>query len=979
MLRNNESSCCAKMKMIKTMNLKACAVVGAFFWAMRLMSATQYANGYTWTYQIKGNSAEIYGHYASGSGAPAITPEPTGSASITIPSTLGGKPVTGIGDYAFYCCDGVWSVTIPSSVTHIGNSAFIYCSIRSVTIPSSVTSIGDRAFYSCTRLASVTMLRGVRSIGDCAFRDCANLASVVLPDSVTIIGHEAFKNCKSLKNILIPSSVTSIGDQAFDGCGFKYSKVKWTIRNGELTDVDLNGETDITIPNSVEIIGADAFRYCHYDLRSVVIPDSITLIRANAFADCRELTSVVIGRGVTHIDSNAFRGCGALRSVMLLVTSLPSCGNDAFKQVSTDCVAYVDSMVEELQDGDRWNNMIVVKAPLPYDAEILSRPTFTIQYGELKHVALNGATEVVIPSSVTRIEDDAFDNCLELKSVLIPVSVTSLYSGTFRNCNNLTNITMLATMTRVDDGIFQGCNQLSSVTIGGGVKEVGNEAFRYCDRLSEVFLCGSVKEIGFEAFACCRELRDVTISDGVARIGECAFGGCYRLANVVIPDSVTSIGERAFDGCNELTKLTIGRGLGQFGENALSGCHNLANVVLPDSVTSIGVGAFADCCELKVETYCPVDVPARMVEWTIRDGEILEDVKLNDARDVTIPSFVVRIRDRAFPNCSTLKSILIPNSVSDIEVGALDHCNGLTNVSVGAGNVNYSSSNGLLLSKDGKLLVRGVNGDVTIPTGVVSIGDRAFYDCCDLMNVTMPIGLTSIMCNSFDGCSSLKCVMIPSSVTSIAGGAFRGCHDLSFVYVDKGDGERVKGLYAWPSNVEFVEFVTPLAVGDLDATVTGDVETGFVVKPSNGTAAVEVKIPQGVDAAKVTVEVSAKVATVKPNGAKVKVVDGENDITNYLVIPESDGEMNIAAATVKEEIVKETLDPAKDAVIELNAANPRLTTAPTRKGLTYTLYEGQELKSLSKGDSKLGDGNPWSPEITVKGGTSAFYSITVEK
>ena len=138
-------------------------------------------------------------------------------------------------------------------------------------------------------------------------------------------------------------------------------------------------------------------------------------------------------------------------------------------------------------------------------------------------------------------------------------------------------------------------------------------------------------------------------------------------------------------------------------------------------------------------------------------------------------------------------------------------------------------------------------------------------------------------------------------------------------------------------------------------------------------------IPQGVDAAKVTVEVATTVSTVKPNGAKVKVVVGENDITGCLAIPESDGVLNIAAATVKEEIVKETLDPSKDAVIELNVANPRLTTAPTHKGLTYTLYEGRKLESLSKGDSKLGDGNQWTPIITVSGGEAAFYSIGVSK
>ena len=757
------------------------------------------------------------------------------------------------------------------------------------------------------------------------------------------------------------------------------SKVKWTIRNGELTDVDLNGETDIMIPNSVEIIGADAFRYCHYDLKSVVVPDSVTLIGAHAFADCRELTSVILGRGVTRIESSAFRGCGALRSVMLLKTSLPSCGSDAFKQVPEGCVVYVDRLVGDLRDGDRWNDLIVVNAPLPYDTATLSQPTFTIQYGKLRHVALNGATEVVIPSSVTQIEYDAFDNCPELKSVLIPVSVTSMYSGTFRMCNNLTNITMLASVAHVDDGLFQGCDQLTSVTIGGGVKEIGSDTFRYCDRLCEVVLCGSVKEIGFETFARCHELRNVMIGDGVTSIGERAFDGCHRLATMVIPDSVTCIGESAFEGCNELTKLTIGRGLVHLGENALCGCHNLEKVILPDSVTCIEIGAFADCRELKVATYCPADEFVRMVEWTIRNGEILEEVKLNKVSEVTIPSFVVSIRNRAFVNCGVLKSIAIPNSVSDIEVGTFDYCNGLANFSVEAGNTNYSSANGLLLSKDGKLLVRGVNDDVIIPVGVVSIGDRAFYDCCDLMSVTMPNGVARIGRDSFAGCSSLKCVMIPSSVTSIDGVAFRGCHDLSVVYVDKGDCERVKGLCAWPSNVEFVEFVAPVVAGDIDAKVTGDAVAGFVIKPSAVETDPEVMIPQGVDAAKVTVEVSPKVASVKPNGAMVKVVVGSSDITDYLVMPESGGVLNIAAAMVKEEIVKEALDPCKDAVIELNAANPRLTTAPTRKGLTYTLFEGHKLESLSKGDSKLGDGDSWTPTITVSGGNAAFYSIDVTK
>ena len=219
---------------------------------------------------------------------------------------------------------------------------------------------------------------------------------------------------------------------------------------------------------------------------------------------------------------------------------------------------------------------------------------------------------------------------------------------------------------------------------------------------------------------------------------------------------------------------------------------------------------------------------------------------------------------------------------------------------------------------------------------------------------------------------------IPLSVTSIGSYAFNNC-ELATVYVGNGDIERVKKLYRWASDVKFVEINPPAIEDDENAIVTGDPESGFVIKPREGKLAVEVTIPQGVDAAKVAVEVSTKVATVKPNGAMVKVVVGNNDITDCLVIPESDGVMNIAAATVKEEIAKETLDPSKDAVIDLNAANPQLITAPTRKGLTYTLFEGHKLESLSKGDSIIGNGDPWKPTITVSGGDAAFYSIDISK
>ncbi|MEA4978107.1 MAG: leucine-rich repeat protein [Methanomassiliicoccaceae archaeon] len=157
--------------------------------------------------------------------------------------------VTSIGNYAFYNCTGLTSVTIPEGVTSIGDSAFRYCTrLTSVTIPEGVTSIGHYAFSFCTGLTSVTIPSSVTSIGDSAFSQCIGLTSVTIPSSVTSIGDSAFSQCTGLTSVTIPSSVTSIGDYAFSQC---------------------IGLTSVTIPSSVKSIGWYAFDKC-INLTSIV-------------------------------------------------------------------------------------------------------------------------------------------------------------------------------------------------------------------------------------------------------------------------------------------------------------------------------------------------------------------------------------------------------------------------------------------------------------------------------------------------------------------------------------------------------------------------------------------------------------------------------------------------------------------------------------------------------------------------------------
>ena len=230
---------------------------------------------------------------------------PVGSANpnfydIKIPSELGGHPVTGLGEYSFAAnpYDG-----------HQGNP--LCSNICSVTIPQSVTSIGDRAFDGCSALTTLSLGEKIKTIGNCAFENCTSLTGVTIPQSVTSIGYYAFEGCTHLNPLTIKGPITSMGNYAFAGSTYL---------------------TSLTLCDDIQTIGNFAF-VGSTSLKTVTLPKNLTSIGEYAFADCSELKSITIPEKVETIEPDTFNGCSNLESIML------PAGLTSFQDKLTDCPA----------------------------------------------------------------------------------------------------------------------------------------------------------------------------------------------------------------------------------------------------------------------------------------------------------------------------------------------------------------------------------------------------------------------------------------------------------------------------------------------------------------------------------------------------------------------------------------------------------------------------------------------------------------
>ena len=352
-----------------------------------------------------------------------------------VPSTLKTVVVTGgnsICSYAFENCTNITEITLPQSITSIGENAFDNCcNLVNINIPSNVCHISDDTFSNCHNLANVTIPNNVESIGDNAFANCSSLTDIIIPNQVVSIGNGTFYNCTSLNNIFIPNGVLTIGDDAFGGCDML---------------------VDVVVPNTVTSIGNGTFANCS-KLENLTIPfvgASIDEIEDTNFGyifgcsyyghewDIPNSLKTVIITGNSPIDNNAFYECVSIEYI-IISGDVISIGNNAFSSCSS------------------LKNIVL--------------PNTLVSLGSSAFSGCSSLTNVTIPEKITIIETWLFENCVSLTDIIIPEGVTLIDGWAFDGCSNLTNITIPSTVILIEDYAFDGASNIQSVYYGGNISK----------------------------------------------------------------------------------------------------------------------------------------------------------------------------------------------------------------------------------------------------------------------------------------------------------------------------------------------------------------------------------------------------------------------------------------------------------------------------------------------------------------------------
>ena len=313
----------------------------------------------------------------------------------------------------------------------------------------------------------------------------------------------------------------------------------------------------------------------------------------------------------------------------------------------------------------------------------------------------NTIESINIPDNVTNIGEAAFMNCSSLKEINIPNTLTVINNSVFSGCSSLTNIILSDNITEIGYGAFMGCSSLKDINIPKNVVSIGAYAFMKCHSLTHIVIPENVSNLAKGAFSDCHSLTDITIPDssyinafdisdqkrltsititGGTYIHDAAFIYCTSLTNIIIPEGVTTIGNDAFFALASLTSVSFPNSLVEIGDYAFAACYSLTNIIIPENLSTLGRNAFVNDADypsvfnIKNITFPSID----SIKKLFRSLSAIDTLE-----SVTILSGSSLDESYIFVNCTTLKSVSLPNTITHIGGLVFVKCSSLTDINYG--------------------------------------------------------------------------------------------------------------------------------------------------------------------------------------------------------------------------------------------------------------------------------------------------------
>lgn len=520
--------------------------------------------------------------------------------------------------------------------------------------------------------------------------------SVTIPETyngkkVTAVSSGAFDGCTTIKTINIPDTIKTIDAAAFGGCTSLYSVNIYEvagnrIKNYSSTDGslvyndDASGEKRLhyvpaarkgayAVPDGVTALYANTFG-ANTAVTTVTVPASVTSVFGGAFSGCTTLTDVVFEGGDTsaiEIQDGAFDNCAALKNV-----TLPKRYTDFKATIFNKCAAVEYISVES--GGDY----------AAVDGMLASRDRSTILF------CPKGRSGVfTVPTGVTTIADNAFEDCVNLTEIIVPASVSKIGDNAFAGCKNVTKIT------------FKGSNTARELTIGKQAfaalkwnydntkKEYDTDA-----KLETVVFESNSKvvSIGEKAFGGNSKLKEFTFPSTVKEVGDYAFDSCTKLARITFAESgaTLSLGSYVFNNCTALTSIHLSATVKDFDATIVEGCKITEITVDANSAYFTSEGGILYDKNKTAIKYVPTAFTGDA------DGNVALPVSVTEIgaaafkgrkiKSVTVGANVVAIGEHAFDGCTTLTAVTFDSSNKALDIGAYAfyNCNNITSFAVPA-------------------------------------------------------------------------------------------------------------------------------------------------------------------------------------------------------------------------------------------------------------------------------------------------------